>query len=67
MDIGGGQAGLATGFYLKRAGLAPGRKLVIVNAADRPGGAWPPTWDGLRLFSPRPPSPPAGLDDAALG
>jgi putative flavoprotein involved in K+ transport len=50
--VGGGQAGLATGFYLKRAGLAPGRDLVILDAADRPGGAWPRTWDGLRLFSP---------------
>lgn len=50
--IGGGQAGLATGFYLRRAGLAPGRDFVIVDAADRPGGAWPRTWDGLRLFSP---------------
>jgi cation diffusion facilitator CzcD-associated flavoprotein CzcO len=50
--IGGGQAGLATGFYLRRAGLVPGRELVIVDAADRPGGAWPRMWDGLRLFSP---------------
>lgn len=50
--VGGGQAGLATGFYLQRAGLVPGRDLVIVDAADRPGGAWPRTWDGLRLFSP---------------
>jgi putative flavoprotein involved in K+ transport len=50
--IGGGQAGLATGFYLRRAGLVPGRDFVMVDAADRPGGAWPRTWDGLRLFSP---------------
>ena len=50
--VGGGQAGLATGFYLRRAGLVPGRDFVIVDAADRPGGAWPRTWDGLRLFSP---------------
>ncbi|WP_229856423.1 ArsO family NAD(P)H-dependent flavin-containing monooxygenase [Nocardioides flavus (ex Wang et al. 2016)] len=50
--IGGGQAGLATGFYLRRAGLVPGRDFVVVDAADRPGGAWPRTWDGLRLFSP---------------
>lgn len=50
--IGGGQAGLATGFYLRRAGLRPGREVVIVDAADRPGGAWPRMWDGLRLFSP---------------
>lgn len=50
--IGGGQAGLATGFYLRRAGLVPGREFVVVDAADRPGGAWPRTWEGLRLFSP---------------
>ncbi|GGD28302.1 ArsO family NAD(P)H-dependent flavin-containing monooxygenase [Nocardioides daphniae] len=50
--IGGGQAGLATGFYLRRGGLVPGRDFVVVDAADRPGGAWPRTWDGLRLFSP---------------
>ncbi|ANH39979.1 putative oxidoreductase CzcO [Nocardioides dokdonensis FR1436] len=50
--VGGGQAGLATGFYLRRAGLVPGHDFVIVDAADRPGGAWPRTWDGLRLFSP---------------
>src|SRR5690606_31872539 len=50
--IGGGQAGLATGFYLGRAGMVPGRDFVILDAADRPGGAWPRTWDGLRLFSP---------------
>lgn len=50
--VGGGQAGLATGFYLRRAGLVPGRDFVVVDAADRPGGVWPRTWDGLRLFSP---------------
>lgn len=50
--IGGGQAGLATAFYLRRAGLVPGRELVIVDAADRPGGSWPRMWHGLRLFSP---------------
>jgi cation diffusion facilitator CzcD-associated flavoprotein CzcO len=50
--IGGGQAGLATGFYLRRAGLVPGRDFVILDAADRPGGAWAHMWEGLRLFSP---------------
>ena len=50
--IGGGQAGLATGFYLRRAGLVPGRDFVIVDAGERPGGAWPRMWEGLRLFSP---------------
>ncbi|MCH8571762.1 ArsO family NAD(P)H-dependent flavin-containing monooxygenase [Nesterenkonia sp. AY15] len=50
--VGGGQAGLATGFYLRRAGLTPGEDFVIIDAADRPGGAWPRMWDGLRIFSP---------------
>ena len=50
--IGGGQSGLATGFYLRRAGLRPGEDYVILDAADRPGGAWSRMWDGLRLFSP---------------
>lgn len=50
--IGGGQAGLATGYYLRRAGLVPGDDFVILDAAEQPGGAWPRMWDGLRLFSP---------------
>lgn len=50
--VGGGQAGLATGFYLRRAGLTPGRDFVIIDADDSPGGAWQHMWDGLRLFSP---------------
>lgn len=50
--IGGGQAALATGFYLRRAGLTPGRDFVILDAGDQPGGAWAHMWEGLRLFSP---------------
>lgn len=50
--IGGGQAGLATGFYLRRAGLVPGEDFVILDAGARPGGAWSHMWSGLRLFSP---------------
>ncbi|QCX27677.1 ArsO family NAD(P)H-dependent flavin-containing monooxygenase [Nocardioides jishulii] len=50
--VGAGQAGLSTAFYLRRAGLVPGRDFVMLDAAERPGGAWPRTWDGLRLFSP---------------
>jgi putative flavoprotein involved in K+ transport len=50
--VGGGQAGLATGFYLRRAGLVPGEDFVIVDAGERPGGAWGSMWEGLRLFSP---------------
>jgi cation diffusion facilitator CzcD-associated flavoprotein CzcO len=46
--IGGGQAALALGFYLRRSGLS----YVILDDQGGPGGAWPRTWDSLRLFSP---------------
>jgi putative flavoprotein involved in K+ transport len=46
--IGGGQAGLATGYYLRRSGLSH----VILDAEPAPGGAWRHTWDSLTLFSP---------------
>ena len=46
--IGGGQAGLATAYYLRRAGLQYG----VLDAAEKPGGAWNHGWDSLRLFSP---------------
>ncbi|MFI7065215.1 ArsO family NAD(P)H-dependent flavin-containing monooxygenase [Kribbella sp. NPDC050124] len=50
--IGGGQAGLATGFYLRRSGLVPGKDFVILDAATQPGGAWAQLWPTLRTFSP---------------
>ena len=47
---------------------------LVLDAADRPGGAWPHHWDSLRLFSPAehsslpgrpmPPSPGPGTPDA---
>ncbi|WP_017587147.1 ArsO family NAD(P)H-dependent flavin-containing monooxygenase [Nocardiopsis ganjiahuensis] len=46
--IGGGQAGLAAGYFLRRAGA----DFVILDDHDRPGGSWPEYWDSLRLFSP---------------
>lgn len=46
--VGGGQAGLAIAYYLRRAGLG----FVIVDAGEGPGGAWVHTWDSLHLFSP---------------
>lgn len=46
--IGGGQAGLATAWYLRRAGL----NYVVLDAGETPGGAWHHAWDSLRLFSP---------------
>ncbi|WP_405447282.1 ArsO family NAD(P)H-dependent flavin-containing monooxygenase [Streptomyces erythrochromogenes] len=46
--IGGGQAGLAAGYHLRRLGI----EHVILDAQAAPGGAWQHTWDSLRLFSP---------------
>ena len=46
--IGGGQAGLATGYYLKQQG----RDFVILDANARTGDAWRNRWDSLRLFTP---------------
>jgi putative flavoprotein involved in K+ transport len=46
--IGGGQAALATGYYLRRSGL----RFVLLDAAAEPGGAWRQSWPSLRLFSP---------------
>jgi putative flavoprotein involved in K+ transport len=46
--IGGGQAGLATGYQLSRRDL--GYKIIDANA--RIGDAWRNRWDSLRLFTP---------------
>jgi putative flavoprotein involved in K+ transport len=46
--IGGGQAGLATGYYLKQQG----RDFVILDANAHVGDAWRCRWDSLRLFTP---------------
>ena len=47
--IGGGQAGLAVGYYLKKRG----RSFVILDANERIGGSWRTrTWSSLRLFTP---------------
>ncbi|MEQ1581323.1 MAG: ArsO family NAD(P)H-dependent flavin-containing monooxygenase [Steroidobacteraceae bacterium] len=46
--VGGGQAALATAYFLKRAGLS----FVLLDAEDGPGGAWRHAWQSLRLFSP---------------
>jgi putative flavoprotein involved in K+ transport len=46
--IGGGQAGLSTGYYLTRRGL----RFVILEAAARVGDSWRTRWDSLTLFSP---------------
>ena len=46
--VGGGQAGLATGYHLARRG----RSFVILDASERVGDAWRGRWDSLRLYSP---------------
>jgi putative flavoprotein involved in K+ transport len=46
--IGGGQSGLAAGYYLGRAGSS----FLIVDANQRSGDSWRGRWDSLRLFSP---------------
>ena len=45
--VGGGQAGLATGYFLQR----DGRPAVILDAYERVGDAWRTRWDSLRLFT----------------
>jgi putative flavoprotein involved in K+ transport len=46
--VGGGQAGLAVGYHLKRRGLP----FVILDANGRTGDSWRQRWDSLRLFTP---------------
>lgn len=46
--IGAGQAGLAAGYHLQRAGA----DFLIVDGAASVGGAWPAYYDSLELFSP---------------
>ncbi|MBM7087235.1 NAD(P)/FAD-dependent oxidoreductase [Streptomyces sp. S12] len=46
--VGGGQAGLAAGYHLRRQGL----DFTVLGADPAPGGAWQHMWDSLHLFSP---------------
>ena len=46
--VGGGQAGLTAGYYLRRHGCP----FLILDAGDRIGDSWRDRWDSLRLFSP---------------
>jgi putative flavoprotein involved in K+ transport len=46
--IGGGQAGLTVGYYLRKRGIP----FVILDAHPRVGDAWRRRWDSLRLFTP---------------
>ena len=46
--IGGGQAGLTAGYYLRQQQGS----FVILDANERVGDAWRRRWDSLRLFTP---------------
>jgi len=46
--IGGGQAGLATGYHLQRRA----RPFVILDADGRTGDSWRSRWPSLKLYSP---------------
>jgi putative flavoprotein involved in K+ transport len=46
--VGGGQAGLAIGYFLAEQG----RRFTILEAAEAPAAAWRTRWDSLRLFTP---------------
>jgi hypothetical protein len=46
--IGGGQAGLAVGYYLQRAGC----DFAILDSGSEIGAAWRSRWDSLVLFTP---------------
>jgi putative flavoprotein involved in K+ transport len=45
--IGGGQAGLAAGYYLQRQSC----EFVILDAHSRTGDSWRERWDSLRTFT----------------
>jgi putative flavoprotein involved in K+ transport len=46
--IGGGQAGLAIAWHLKRQGL----RFVVLEAGSQLGHTWRDRWDSLKLFTP---------------
>jgi putative flavoprotein involved in K+ transport len=46
--VGGGQAGLATSYWLKRLG----REHLVLERANRPGSAWQQRWDSFTLVTP---------------
>jgi putative flavoprotein involved in K+ transport len=46
--VGGGQAGLAIGYFLAQQGV----HFTILEAADEPAAVWRGRWDSLKLFTP---------------
>lgn len=61
--IGGGQAGLASGYHLKKRGLS----FLILEAGEDAAGAWPQYYDSLKLFSPAAYSSLPGLPITSQG
>jgi len=61
--IGGGQAGLAVGYQLRRRGVP----FVIFDAQPRTGDVWRNRWDSLKLFTPARFNGLAGLPFPAAG
>lgn len=45
--IGAGQAGLSSGYHLRRTGFEPDRDFVVLDHAPHPGGAWQFRWPSL--------------------
>jgi putative flavoprotein involved in K+ transport len=56
--VGGGQAGLAVGYHLRRLGL----RFVILDAGPDVGHVWRSRWDSLALFTPAQYSGLPGMD-----
>ena len=46
--VGGGQAGLATSYWLKQHG----REHIVLEKAGQPGHAWRQRWDSFTLVTP---------------
>jgi putative flavoprotein involved in K+ transport len=46
--VGGGQAGLAVAWHLRRQGM----RFVVLEAGPQPGHVWRARWDSLKLFTP---------------
>jgi len=47
--IGAGQAGLSTAWALAKQGFEPGSGFVVLDADERPGGAWQHRWPSLTV------------------
>ncbi|WP_431046871.1 NAD(P)-binding domain-containing protein [Streptomyces sp. P1-3] len=67
--VGAGQAGLSSGYHLRRAGYEPGTGFVVLDHSPAPGGAWQFRWPSLTYGKVHgmydlPGMPLAGADEA---